>query len=157
MKLNSIEKFLGSGFYTGYIPFASGTMGSLAALLIYYIPGFENHFILIPAIIIFTFYGIYVGTKFESVYGKDPAECTIDEVVGMWITLLFLPKSLILSILAFFIWRAFDIIKPYPARDLENLNGGLGIMIDDVVAGIYSLVFVHLILIIFIQFNINFL
>ena len=149
MKINFIEKLLGSGFYTGYIPFASGTFGSLAALFIYYIPGFERSFILIPVIIIFIFYGIYVGSKFEKLYGKDPAECTIDEVVGMWITLLFLPKKIIFSLIAFFIWRIFDIIKPYPARQLEILNGGLGIMIDDVVAGLYSLIVVHLIVTIF--------
>jgi len=146
VKINFFENLLGSGFYTGYIPFASGSFGSLAALLIYYIPGFEKTFILIPVIIIFIFYGIYVGTKFEKLYGKDPAQCTIDEVVGMWITLLFLPKKIVFSLIAFLIWRIFDIIKPYPARQLEGLNGGLGIMIDDIVAGIYSLIAVHLII-----------
>jgi phosphatidylglycerophosphatase A len=149
MKLNFIEKLLGSGFYTGYIPFISGTFGSLAALIIYYIPGFENPLILIPFIIIFSFYGIYVGNKFESVYGKDPSECTIDEVVGMWISLLFLPKILLISLLTFLIWRILDIIKPFPARNFEKLKGGIGIMLDDITSGIYSLIIVHLILIIF--------
>ena len=149
MKLNFFEKLLGSGFYTGYIPFISGTFGSLAALIIYYIPGFENPLILIPAIIIFTFYGIYVGSRFESVYGKDPAECTIDEIVGMWISLLFLPKILLISLLAFLLWRILDIIKPFPARNFEKLKGGLGIMLDDITSGIYSLIIVHIILIIF--------
>lgn len=152
MKINFIEKFLGSGFYTGYIPIASGTFASFAALLIYWIPGFENPFFLIPLIIALTFYGIYVGNKFDVIYGKDPSECTVDEVVGMWISLLFLPKTLTASILAFFIWRAFDIIKPYPARKLESLKGGIGIMIDDVVAGIYSLIFLHIIFVIFKQY-----
>ena len=149
MKLNFFEKLLGSGFYTGYIPFISGTFGSIAALIIYYIPGFENPAVLIPAIIIFTFYGIYVGNKFETVYGKDPSECTIDEVVGMWISLLFLPKILLISFLTFIIWRILDIIKPSPARNFEKLNGGLGIMLDDITSGIYSLIIVHIILVIF--------
>lgn len=149
MKINFFEKILGSGFYTGYIPFASGTFGSFAALVIYFIPGFENLFVMIPAIVLFVVYGIYVGNKFEKLYGKDPSECTIDEVVGMWITLLFLPKTIIVAFAAFFIWRLFDIIKPYPARKLEILPGGLGIMIDDVIAGFYSLITIHLILIIF--------
>jgi phosphatidylglycerophosphatase A len=149
MKINIFEKCLGSGFFTGYIPFASGTFGSLAALLIYFIPGFSNPVVMIPAIIIFTVYGIYVGTKFEKVYGKDPAECTIDEVVGMWITLLFVPKTIIISLIGFFIWRILDIIKPSPARQAEQLHGGLGIMSDDVIAGIYSLIILHIILIIF--------
>ena len=140
---------LGSGFYTGYIPFAPGTFGSLAALILYTIPGFESLAVIVPIIIIFSFYGIFIGNKFESMYGKDPSQCTIDEMVGMWISLLFLPKTLFISVTAFFIWRAMDIIKPYPARQLEKLNGGLGIMIDDVVASVYSLIIVHLILRIF--------
>lgn len=149
MKINFIEKLFGSGFYTGYIPVASGTFGSIAAFAIYYIPGFENPLILIPAIIIFTFYGINVGTKFEKVYGKDPAECTIDEVVGMWISLLFLPKQIVISLAAFFIWRALDILKPFPANRFEKISGGLGIMLDDIAAGIYTMLFVQLILLLF--------
>ena len=149
MRLNFFDKLLGSGFFTGYIPFISGTFGSIAALIIYYIPGFENPYILVPAIIIFAIYGIYVGNKFEDVYGKDPSECTIDEVVGMWISLLFLPKLLLLSLLTFVIWRILDIIKPFPARNFEKLKGGLGIMLDDITSGIYSLIIVHIILVIF--------
>ncbi len=145
-KINIIEKTIGSALFTGYIPFASGTFGSLAGLIIYCIPGFEKLQILIPAIIIFTFYGIFLGSKFENEYGKDPSQCTIDEVVGMWITLLFLPKTILVSVIAFFVWRAFDIIKPYPIRKLEAIDGGLGIMIDDVIGGIYSLITMHLIL-----------
>lgn len=137
MKLNFLEKMIGSGFYTGFIPVASGTFGSLAAFAIYFIPGFENPIVIIPAILLFIAYGIFVGNKFDVVYGKDPAECTIDEVVGMWISLLFLPKSLVIASIAFFIWRVFDIIKPYPARNLEKLKGGVGIMIDDIVASAY--------------------
>ena len=149
MKLNFFEKLIGSGFYTGYIPFASGTWGSLAALIIYLIPGFEKPVVIIPAIILFTVLGIFIGNKFDVIYGKDPAECTVDEVVGMWISLLFLPKTILVVTAAFISWRAFDIIKPAPARQLESLKGGVGIMIDDIVAGIYSLLLLHLILFIF--------
>lgn len=149
MKLNFFEKLIGSGFYTGYIPFASGTWGSLAALIIYLIPGFEKPIVIIPAIIIFIILGIFTGNKFDVIYGKDPAECTVDEVVGMWISLLFLPKTFLVVTAAFFMWRAFDIIKPSPARQAENLPGGLGIMMDDIIAGLYSLLLLHLILFIF--------
>jgi phosphatidylglycerophosphatase A len=149
MKLNFFEKLIGSGFYTGYIPFASGTWGSLAALIIYLIPGFEKPAVIIPAIILFTILGVFTGNKFDVIYGKDPAECTIDEVVGMWISLLFLPKTFFVAAAAFISWRAFDIIKPSPARQLESLKGGVGIMIDDIVAGLYSLLLLHLILFIF--------
>jgi phosphatidylglycerophosphatase A len=152
VKINFIENLFGSGFFTGYIPFASGTFGSLAALIIYWIPGFEKPVVLIPAIILFTFYGIYVGNKFENKFGKDPAECTIDEVVGMWISLLYLPKTIIISLAAFLIWRVLDIIKPYPAGKLEELKGGLGIIMDDVAAGFYSLFIVHVIVKIYYNF-----
>ena len=149
MKLNFFEKLIGSGFYTGYIPFASGTWGSLAALIIYLIPGFEKPIVIIPAIIVFIILGIFTGNKFDVIYGKDPAECTVDEVVGMWISLLFLPKTFLVVTAAFFLWRTFDIIKPSPARQAENLPGGLGIMMDDIIAGLYSLLLLHLILYIF--------
>ena len=145
MKINFFEKFIGSGFYTGYFPIASGTVGSLGAILIYMIPGFENLFIIIPATLIFIVYGIYLGTKFEAQYGKDPAECTVDEFVGTWISLIALPKTVWIIVAAFFLWRILDIIKPPPARNLERLKGGLGIMIDDVISGLYTLIIMHLV------------
>lgn len=149
MKINSFEKFIGSGFFTGYFPVASGTVGSLAAIVIYLIPGFEQLFVIIPATLVIIFYGIYIGTKFEAEYGKDPAQCTIDEVAGTWISLIALPKTFGIIIAAFFLWRILDIIKPLPARNLERLKGGLGIMIDDVISGIYTLIIMHLVVYLF--------
>lgn len=149
MKINSFEKFIGSGFYTGYFPVASGTVGSIAAIIIYLIPGFEQLIIIIPVTISFMIYGIYLGTKFEAEYGKDPAQCTIDEVVGTWISLIALPKTIWIITAAFFLWRILDIVKPPPARNLEKLKGGLGIMIDDVVSGIYTLIIMHLVVYLF--------
>lgn len=152
MKINQIEKLVGSGFYTGYIPLASGTFGSIAALLIYFIPNFEKPYVIIPAILIAVVWGIRIGTKFEHVYGKDPTECTIDEIAGMWISLLFLPKDIFIALIAFVVWRTMDIIKPFPARKSESLNGGLGIMMDDIISAIFSLIIVHLILVIFSEY-----
>ena len=144
-QINWFEKIIGSGFYTGYIPFASGTFGSLAAIVIYLIPGFERLEIIIPALVLFFGYGLFVSFKFENVYGKDPSQCTVDEIVGTWIALIALPKTLLIVLTSFLIWRALDIIKPFPARTSEKLPGGFGIMIDDVIAGFYSLFIVHLI------------
>jgi len=149
LKINSFEKFIGSGFFTGYFPVASGTVGSLAAIVIYLIPGFEQLFVIIPTTLVIIFYGIYIGTKFEAEYGKDPAQCTIDEVAGTWISLIALPKTFGIIIAAFFLWRILDIIKPPPARNLERLKGGLGIMIDDVISGIYTLIIMHLVVYLF--------
>jgi phosphatidylglycerophosphatase A len=144
-QINWFEKLIGSGFYTGYIPIASGTFGSMVAVLIYLIPGFETLQIIIPAISIFFIYGLYVSSKFERTYGKDPSQCTVDEIVGTWIALTALPKTFLIIITSFLIWRLLDIIKPFPAKNSENLKGGLGIMIDDVISGFYSLIIVHLI------------
>lgn len=148
-QINWFEKLIGSGFYTGYVPIASGTFGSLVAIVIYIIPGFERLEIIIPAIIILFFYGLFVSSKFEKVYGKDPSQCTVDEVVGTWIALIALPKSFLIVFTTFLIWRVLDIIKPFPAAASENLPGGLGIMIDDVISGVYSLFIVHFIVYIF--------
>lgn len=143
-QINWFEKLIGSGFYTGYIPIASGTFGSIAAIAIYLIPGFEKLEIIVPAIILFFLYGLVVSTKFEKVYGKDPSQCTVDEVVGTWISLIALPKTFLIILTSFLIWRTLDIIKPFPAGTSEKLQGGVGIMIDDVISAFYSLIIVHL-------------
>ena len=145
MRINFLEKLIGSGLYSGYSPVASGTVASLVALLIYFIPGFEQLYLIVPVSILFLLYGISLGTKFEKIYGKDPKQCTIDEFVGMWISLIALPKTIGIAITAFFIWRILDIIKPPPARKLEKINGGFGIMIDDVVSAIYTLLIMHVV------------
>ena len=144
-QINWFEKLVGSGFYTGYVPIASGTFGSLVAIVIYLFPGFEKLQIIIPAIILLFTYGLFVSSKFEKVYGKDPAQCTVDEIVGTWIALIALPKTFLIILTSFLVWRALDIIKPFPAKTSEKLPGGIGIMIDDVISGFYSLIIVHLI------------
>jgi phosphatidylglycerophosphatase A len=95
---------------------------------------------------LFILIGVPIGDKFEAIYGKDPKECTIDEIIGMWITLLFLPKKIWWLALAFVIWRILDIVKPFPARMLENIKGGWGIILDDVAAGIYSFCIIQIVI-----------
>jgi phosphatidylglycerophosphatase A len=143
LRINFLERLIGSGLYSGYSPVASGTVASFVALLIYFIPGFEKLYIIIPGSILFLLFGIPLGSKFEKIYGKDPKQCTIDEFVGMWISLIALPKTIGISIVTFLIWRILDIIKPPPARKLEKIEGGFGIMFDDVVSAIYTLLIMH--------------
>ena len=138
MEPSLATKLFASALFSGYSPVASGTVGSAVALLFYFIPGFESITIIGPSILIVFFGGIKAGAAMEKRYGHDPAEVTIDEVLGMWISLLLLPKKIIIIIAAFFIFRFFDIIKPFPARRFDAMHGGLGIMMDDVVAGIYA-------------------
>lgn len=152
-KLNFAEKlklFFATGFFTGYFPFASGTVGSFLAVLIYLIiPGIEEPFILIFMILLFTVIGIFTSDFAEKIYGFDPPEVVIDEIVGMWITLLFVPKVYLIIAIGFVLFRVFDIVKPFPARQSQDLKGGIGIMLDDIIAGFYSLIILHLIMIIF--------
>jgi phosphatidylglycerophosphatase A len=131
-------KFFASGLFTGYFPAASGTLGSAIAVAFYFIPGFESPFILGFVLLLVFGLGIKASSIMEKRYGHDPAEVTIDEVVGMWITLFFLPKTILVVLAAFFVFRFFDIVKPFPARELDKMHGGFGIMMDDVVAGIYA-------------------
>jgi len=144
--LNKFEKIIGSSFLFGFIPFAPGTFGSIPAILFLFIPGFNNIIFLIPLILLTFIYGIFLADKFESQFGKDPKQCTIDEMLGTWISFIFIPFSLINYIITFILWRFFDIIKPYPIKQIEKIKGGLGIMLDDVLAGIYTLIISHIII-----------
>jgi phosphatidylglycerophosphatase A len=137
-KIPFIVKFYASAFFSGYSPVASGTAGSIVGLLIYFIPGFEEPYIILPAILLCFVLGVLASTKMEDVYGNDPAEVVIDEVVGMWISLLLLPKMFLLAIFSFLIFRLFDIIKPLPANIFNKKCGGYWVMMDDVVAGVYA-------------------
>jgi phosphatidylglycerophosphatase A len=132
-------KIFASGLYSGYFPVASGTAGSFVALLLYYfIPQFSDSHLLLLAMVVTFVLGIPASEMMEKYYGHDPSEVTIDEVVGMWITLFFLPKNILIVGSAFLIFRVFDILKPYPANRFDTMHGGFGIMMDDVVSGVYS-------------------
>lgn len=137
-------KIFASGLFTGYSPIASGTVASALATAIYFIPGFEHPFSIIPASFLTFILGAKAAEIMEERFGHDPAEVTIDEVLGMWISLMFLPKSVGIAILAFLVFRALDIVKPWPARKFDSIPGGLGIMLDDVVAGFYTNLLMHL-------------
>ncbi|MGA3286453.1 MAG: phosphatidylglycerophosphatase A [Bacteroidota bacterium] len=141
-------KLFASGLYTGYVPAASGTLGSAIAVAFYFIPGFESPLILGFVLLLVFGLGIKASSIMEKRYGHDPAEVTIDEVVGMWITLFLLPKTILVVLAAFFVFRFFDIIKPFPARKFDTMHGGFGIMMDDVVSGIYANITMQIVLVI---------
>jgi phosphatidylglycerophosphatase A len=136
-----------SGLFTGYSPIASGTVASGLALLVYFIPGFEHPGIMITACFFTFILGVKASAIMELCYGHDPAEATIDEVLGMWVSLILLPKMLGVAVTAFFIFRLMDILKPFPARRFDKATGGLGIMLDDVVAALYTNLILHIALV----------
>ncbi len=136
--VSPLIKIFASALYSGYAPVASGTAGSLVGLILYFIPGFESNYVLLPACALVFLLGGFAAGIMEKFYGHDPSSVTIDEVLGMWVSLLFLPKSLLLAVGAFVIFRLLDVVKPWPARFFDRKHGGWNIMLDDVVAGIYT-------------------
>jgi phosphatidylglycerophosphatase A len=138
--VNIAAVFLASFGFVGYFPFAPGTAGSLAALVLYAfikwvgVPAFE-----LGAIVAVFAIGVWAAHGTERALGrKDPGIVVIDEVLGMLVTLALLPLSLTGIALGFVFFRILDVVKPYPAAQLEHLHGGLGIMADDAVAGLYA-------------------
>jgi phosphatidylglycerophosphatase A len=143
-----IKYIVATGFGVGYTPYVPGTAGSLAALLLFILLPFEDITWLIISVGIF-FIGIWASDVVEKDKGKDPGLVVIDEYVGQWVALLFLPRTLWIFIAGFLIFRLLDIIKPFPAAEMEEIEGGKGIMLDDIIAGIYTNITLHLILIFF--------
>ncbi len=129
------EALLGSGLFTGYFPIAPATVTSFFALVpAYLLAPFPLWHGL--AIVLLFFVGVPVATDLEKVWGRDPGRVTIDELVGTLITFFWLPVSIWGMLVGFLIWRFFDIFKlPFIDRS-QNLPGGWGIMIDDVLAGV---------------------
>ena len=149
--MNFIHKIITTFFGAGYSPVASGTVGALfgcgVIVLFNYFEVFLNNPFLFTAIILATtLIGIYSTNQLTSEWGKDPSKVVIDEVIGMWISMLLIPFSYINLLMAFVLFRLFDIFKPLGIRKLEQLNGGLGVMVDDVLAGIYANLVLQLII-----------
>jgi len=136
--MQKLQKFLATGAYSGYFPVAPGTFGSLVILTAYWLAPSVSPLLLAAFIILFFLIGLWSSTPVEEALGKDPPVVVIDEMTGMLIALWWIPKTLLLVALAFFLFRFFDVIKPFPARRSQNLPGGWGIMMDDVWAGLYA-------------------
>ena len=139
MKLK-LSEIIGTVFYVGRTPFAPGTMGSLVALLVWFI---LKPFIIDPLFLLITgglfFIGIAVSTiLIEAWNEKDPKEIVIDEWVGMWISLYLVPHTILWGFVAFFFFRLFDILKPGPVQMMDDMDDSIGVMMDDVVAGILA-------------------
>lgn len=138
---NKLANWFSTVLKIGYLPIAPGTWGSLVAVVIWFlIIESTSTITFITAIIIIFILGVYTSSITERhLVQKDPSIIVIDEWVGQWIALLFVPKSLLLGLVAFALFRLFDIWKPYPIKLLDKYPKGWGIMLDDVLAGVYAL------------------
>ena len=122
----------------GYVPFAPGTFGSAVGLLLWFVLP-SSPIAQAAAIVVVCVVGSWSGSVAERYFGRvDPGHVVVDEVAGMLVTLFLVPVGWIGAIAGFFLFRISDIIKPYPANRLERLPGGIGIMADDVMAGVYA-------------------
>jgi len=140
-----LSRCIATGFFAGYSPIVPGTAGSLVGLVLYAIPGMENTLTLAVATVAVLLLGAFTSNQMEKEFGEDPQIVVVDEIVGMWISLLLLPKGIWIALLAFFFFRVYDTIKPPPARQLEHLRHGWGVMMDDVAAGVYANITVQVI------------
>ena len=138
-----IWRFVASFFYLGKLPYAPGSWGSLGAILLWLLLPITLSFHISALVILFVL-GIYSSDKMvKYLDNQDPPEVVIDEVVGMGISLFMLPHDLGLYLLAFFLFRIFDIVKPLFINRMQDFPGGWGIMLDDVMAGLLTFVIVN--------------
>ncbi len=132
--------FLATGFFIGTVPFAPGTFGSIIGLPICYLISRLNILIAVICTILFILFAIWMAAVAEKILKrKDAGEIVIDEIAGLIVTLVGLPFTLKTAIAGFIIFRAFDILKPFPIRLLEKkVAGGPGVVLDDVLAGLFG-------------------
>jgi len=153
--LKWIRRILSSLFFIGYIPLIPGTIGSAitVGLLWHYRDHVSRYFTPEYAVtfwfayLLFLAICIFLSNNAEEVFGsEDPKQIIIDECAGQLITFFLIPFSWRVLLLGFFLFRFFDIVKPFPVYKFEELDGGLGVTMDDVVAGIMANISLFIIL-----------
>ena len=132
--------FLAFGFGTGLAPVAPGTFGSLPGLLLFWLTLDYGLYVQLGIAATLTLFGIWIcGESARRIGVHDHGGIVWDEIVGMYVTLLAAPVTVVGFVLAFVLFRIMDIVKPWPIRDLDHsIHGGLGIMLDDLVAALYA-------------------
>ena len=137
--MSYIILLIATGFGAGYAPIAPGTAGTLVAIPVFLVLSSIPFPLYEITILTFFFFASWISGEAQSCWGrKDDLRIVIDEIMGYLITMLWLPKTLFFIILGFFLFRFFDIFKPPPIRLLERVKGGYGVVLDDVLAGVYA-------------------
>ena len=137
--LRTIILFISQGAYSGLSPFAPGTAGTVVGVFIYWcLKGFSPIWYALPMLAVFLL-GIWAADRAEVLLGrKDSPSIVIDEIAGYLVAMFLVPAGLWYAAAGFFLFRFFDIMKPFPLRRLEKIPGGLGVMLDDIGAGVYT-------------------
>ena len=142
--MNKFSEYLSTLFGIGYFPKAPGTAGTLFAAIVYFalpdhwFSGWQNSTLALIVILIGSVISVFFISKAEEGLGHDNGKIVLDEFWGYFIAVLFLPKTLIVIIAAFVLFRIFDILKPEPVNILQKLPKGWGVMADDIMAGVYA-------------------
>ena len=144
--MNRFFLLIATGFGVGYSPLAPGTLGTLIAIPVYYFLSEIPSPIYEITLTGFFFLSVWISQNAEISFGKkDDQRIVIDEIMGFLITMLWVPKTIRFVLIGFFLFRFFDILKPFPIRRLERrLKGGFGVVLDDVMAGVYANIVLHL-------------
>jgi len=138
-----IALILATWFGIGLVPLVPGTFGTLAAVPLILLLNYLGEWYGVFALVVITIVAIRVSDRTQELLGRtDPSAVVIDEVAGFLATMLLFPPSLVNVGLGFILFRFFDIVKPWPVRQTERLKGGFGIVVDDLLAGVYA----HLVL-----------
>ena len=140
--MNILIRVIATGCYTGYIPKAPGTAGSALAVLIIWAmaPVSPLYYLMMTALLVII--GIWAADRAEQDFGHDAGPIVIDEIIGIFITCALVPHTPLVLGLGFVLFRIMDIAKPYPVNRSQDLSGGLGVVMDDILAAIYA----HLVL-----------
>jgi len=143
------HKFFITGAFSGYLPIAPGSWGSLLACIILWFvwPALWYYQLLI----IFIFYpiAVYFAGIGQKYFGPDGRPIVIDELIGQMVALFMAPHNIIVYMLGFLLFRIFDIVKIQPAKRFEKIQGGTGVVADDIAAGVYAVVVLQLIITLF--------
>lgn len=138
---------LSFGFGSGLSPYAPGTMGTLAAIPLFLCAAYFGSMIVLVSCLVISIAGIYLCERTTRALGvHDHSAIVWDEIAGYFVTMLFVPVSIISVILGFVLFRLFDILKPWPISVIDSrLKGGLGVMLDDILAGVFACVILQLV------------
>ncbi len=145
---NTIIKFFATGAFTGYSPVMPGTVGTLWGVLFWWLispnPPYEQ---IIAVIAVFAASVYFASAECANTGKKDPSSIVCDEISGVMVAAFLIPFTFFNAILVFILFRFFDILKPYPIGAVDrNVKGGLGVVLDDILAGVYANILVHIIL-----------
>ncbi|MBU0503103.1 MAG: phosphatidylglycerophosphatase A [Candidatus Omnitrophota bacterium] len=152
--VNFLSEIITTFFFIGYIPVISGTFASLIAVAIYFVLEAYPFGLAIVTLTVLILGFLFCGRAEKALAKKDPSCIVIDEVSGMLLSLAFLPYNWGMVLAAFILFRALDIFKPFPISKFQKMNGSLGIMGDDILAGIFTNIILQIVLR-FTSFNIS--